>query len=66
MNININNKTAIVTEGIKLASVAMMLQLPDKGVAVAVNNAMVPREEWATRTLAEGDDIVVLKAFCGG
>ena len=36
------------------------------GVAVAVNNAMVPRTEWATRTLAEGDDIVILKAFCGG
>ena len=44
----------------------MMLQLPDKGVAVAVNNAMVPRAEWAARTVQEGDDIVILKAFCGG
>ncbi len=66
MNIKINNEPAIVAEGTKLASIAMMLQLPDKGVAVAVNNAMVPRTEWATRTLAEGDDIVILKAFCGG
>ncbi len=66
MNIKINNEPAIVAEGTKLASIAMMLQLPDKGVAVAVNNAMVPRAEWAARTLAEGDDIVILKAFCGG
>ncbi len=66
MNIKINNEPAIVAEGTKLASIAMMLQLPDKGVAVAVNNAMVPRAEWAARTVQEGDDIVILKAFCGG
>lgn len=66
MNIKINNEPAIVSDGMKLASIATMLQLPDKGVAVAVNNAMVPRTEWATHTVQEGDDIVILRAFCGG
>ena len=66
MNIKINNEPSTVAEGTTLAGLAAAHSLPDKGVAVAVNNAMVPREEWATRTLAEGDDIVILKAFCGG
>ena len=40
--------------------------MPDKGVALAINNEMVPREQWAERHICEGDDIVILKAFCGG
>lgn len=49
-----------------MAELAAEQQLPDNGVALAVNNDMVTRTEWSTRKLSEGDDIVILKAFCGG
>ena len=48
-------------EGIELE-----LELPDKGVAVALNNELVPREEWGVHVVKDGDEIVILKAFCGG
>ena len=40
--------------------------LPATGIAVAVNNRMVPRAEWNSYTLNEGDRILIIKAVCGG
>ena len=37
-----------------------------KGVAVAINNAVVPRTEWPVRSLAEGDRVLVIRATQGG
>ena len=36
--------------------------LPATGIAVAVNNRMVPRAEWDSYTLNEGDRILIIKA----
>ncbi len=65
MEININNK-AVSTEAKNLAELALELSLPEKGVAVAVANKMVPRSEWASTLLAEGANVVIIKAACGG
>lgn len=37
-----------------------------KGVAVALNGAVVPRAEWPARTLAADDRILVIQATQGG
>ena len=37
-----------------------------KGVAVAVNNAVVPRAAWPARSLADGDRVLVIRATQGG
>lgn len=66
MNVRINNTPCQLPEGTTVSQLAEERCLPDKGVALAVNNQMVPRTEWTERKLAEGDDIVILKAFCGG
>ncbi len=49
-----------------LLQLAKELTLPARGVAVAVNNRMIPRIEWAEQTLAESDKITIIKAACGG
>ena len=49
-----------------MADLAKEQKLPEKGVALAISNEMVPRTEWENRQLKDGDDIVILKAFCGG
>lgn len=66
MNVTINNKPTELEAGATLRSIAESNRLPDKGVAIAVNNNMVPREQWDSHSLAEGDSIIILKAFCGG
>jgi len=37
-----------------------------RGVAVALNGAVVPRAQWAAATLAAGDRIEVIRAMQGG
>jgi sulfur carrier protein len=37
-----------------------------RGVAVAVNGAVVPRARWAEHALAEGDEIEIVKVLQGG
>lgn len=37
-----------------------------KGIAVAVNNQIVPRQHWATTTLHQKDKILIITATQGG
>lgn len=65
MKIKINNKE-VETSAKTVAELAAEQNLPEKGVAIAISNDMVPRTEWNNREIKKGDDIVILKAFCGG
>ena len=65
MTIKINTK-ATETKARNIAELATELGLPQKGVAIAVANTMVPREEWETTALEEGASVVIIKAAFGG
>ena len=65
MQIYVNNKS-VATEATNLAMLAHELILPERGVAVAVNNKMVPRLQWEQTPLSEGANVVIIKAACGG
>ena len=45
---------------------AAQLELPVQGIAIAVNNKMIPRTEWERFMLHENDSLVIIKAACGG
>lgn len=38
----------------------------EKGIAVAVNNKVIPRESWAQFQFAENDNVLVIQATKGG
>ena len=42
------------------------LQLPERGVALAVNNKVMPRQAWAETMLNENDNVTIIKAAFGG
>ena len=65
MKLFFNNKE-ISTEAQTLHQLAQELSLPDKGIAVAADNKLVPRPEWDAFLLKESIRIVVIKAVCGG
>ena len=65
MKVTINNKET-ETQAKTLRELAQALDLPATGVAVAISNEMVPRDEWENTLITEGADIVIVKAFCGG
>ncbi len=49
-----------------LAKLAAELQLPDKGVAMALDMQMVQRQQWEQTFLTEGCSVLIIKAACGG
>ena len=63
MKVTINNKET-ETQAKTIRELAQELDLPATGVAIS--NEMVPRDEWENTIIAEGADIVIVKAFCGG
>ncbi|MBO5182611.1 MAG: sulfur carrier protein ThiS [Paraprevotella sp.] len=65
MKILVNNKEK-ESKAQTLTLLIEELGLPSVGLAVAVNNRMVPRTQWDTYALAEGMSIVIIKAACGG
>ena len=65
MKIRINSKET-ETGAATLMELAREMGLPAKGVAMAVNNRMVPRGEWSATSISGGEDIVIIKAVCGG
>lgn len=65
MKVTINNKET-ETEACNMQQLADELQLPQKGIAIALGNVMVPRDKWQETKIMEGADIVIVKAFCGG
>lgn len=40
--------------------------MPERGVAMAINNKIAPRMEWESTLLSEEDSITVIKAAFGG
>lgn len=66
MKISVNNKETKMANGSTLADLAAQLELPAQGVAIAVNNKMVPRAQWNDTILNENDSLVIIKAACGG
>ncbi len=65
MKVWLNGKE-VETAATSLTLLTEELALPVEGVAVAVNNRMVPRSQWADYVLTEGVHIVIIKAACGG
>ena len=65
MKLRVNNKE-VETRATNLSLFSQEQNLPITGIAIAVNNRMIPRTEWDTYTLNEGDNILIIKAVCGG
>ena len=60
------NQQPLQVSATNLLALSSELQLPTSGIAVAVNNRLVPRTQWQDFLLQDGMSILVIKAVCGG
>ena len=65
MKLIVNDEAVEVEGHITVEGLLAKLGLPDKGVAVAVDWAVIPRSQWHL-TLAEGAKVEVVTAVQGG
>ena len=66
MNVRVNGRRRELAEGTSVAEIVRALIDAERGVAVAVDGEVVPRSAWSATTLAEGQQIEVLRAVQGG
>ncbi|GAA1861493.1 sulfur carrier protein ThiS [Asanoa iriomotensis] len=65
MTLTVNGETVDLAPEVTVA--ALVAERTDqRRIAVARNGEVVPRGEWATTTLADGDEVEILAAVAGG
>ncbi|ARX82900.1 MULTISPECIES: sulfur carrier protein ThiS [Streptomyces] len=64
--VSVNGEVRDVAAGTTLDTVVAQLSTAHSGVAAALNETVVPRAEWATTALSDGDRVEVLTAVQGG
>lgn len=67
MKVFVNNQTIETEDGTALFSILQQQGIAaQKGIAVAVNNAVVPRSAWEKSVLHPNDKITIIRATQGG
>lgn len=65
MIVVVNHKQIEVVEPTTVATLLASLGYPDRGIAVAMDDALLPRSGWTT-TLSDGTRLDVVTAVQGG
>ncbi len=66
MKVIVNGNLAELPDGATTAEAVRLLTDAVRGIAVAVNGAVVRRAAWESTPLADGDQVEVLTAVQGG
>lgn len=67
MNIYINSKLQELSDAAKITDALGALNITSlNGIAVAINDNVIPKAEWNTYVLQQEDKITLIKAAQGG
>ena len=66
MKLRVNGDERDLDAGSTLAELLRTLNLPETGIAVAIDGAVVPRSTHRDRVLADGESVEVIRAVGGG
>ena len=66
MKIYINQKEIEVQDNISVKELLDMQQIAIEGTAIAIDNKLVPKNEWNDRILTDGNKITIIRTTFGG
>jgi sulfur carrier protein len=68
MELKINNQTKQFATDSLTVQTLLDLEIPIKqnGIAVAINNTVIPKSNWNSYRIQETDDILIISATQGG
>tara|TARA_R110001592_G_scaffold111529_6_gene309009 strand:- start:1460 stop:1672 length:213 start_codon:yes stop_codon:yes gene_type:complete len=66
MNIQLNNKTIELKNSMSIEVLINLQNISSKGIAVALNSAVVTKSEWSTTLIKANDNIMIITATQGG
>lgn len=66
MRIQFNDEPMQCVEGLTVAALLDQLRQLKSGVALALNQQILPRERWEHQQVSEGDHILLFQVIAGG
>jgi len=67
MEITVNSQPKTIAEQVSLLQLLeAMNSASQKGIAVAVNQTVIPKTEWQNYFLKQNDNVLIIKATQGG
>lgn len=64
--IRFNDKPVTLDKPTSVEQLIKEQKLPEAGFAIALNNKVLPRSQWASKQLEHGDSINLFRAIAGG
>ena len=67
MNVIVNNKSVELSDASGIAALLEKLNIPTPvGIAIAVNEQVVPKSAWESCVLKDNDQVLLIRATQGG
>lgn len=66
MTINVNNQIYTISENSSIAKLLEQLGVVSNGIAIAVNNEIITKENWNRKVVGEHDVVTIIQATQGG
>ncbi|WP_369752617.1 sulfur carrier protein ThiS [Flavobacterium sp. WC2409] len=68
MELKINNQTKQFAADSLTVQALLDLEIPEKqnGIAIAINNTVIPKSNWNSHSIQETDIILIISATQGG
>ncbi|MCL2327418.1 MAG: sulfur carrier protein ThiS [Bacteroidetes bacterium] len=64
--ITLNDKVYKLAAHTSVANFIASLELPTKGIALAIDYEVIPKEQWADVQLSDGNELMLIHAVSGG
>lgn len=66
IKIVLNKKEIELKDNSTITMLIENMSIVTTGIAIAVNNKVIRRNEWQNYILKDNDKVIVIKAVCGG
>ncbi len=64
--VSVNEKTQSFSKEATLQTMLSQLTIAENGIAIAINEQIIPKTNWATTKLNNNDKILIITATQGG
>jgi sulfur carrier protein len=62
----VNEKSIEISNDFNILQLLNQINSPQDGIAVAVNNTIILKNSWESKTLLENDNVLIIQATQGG
>ncbi|MDE1476091.1 sulfur carrier protein ThiS [Xenorhabdus bovienii] len=66
MNIIVNDQPITLSTSMTVRQLLEHVQRSQSGTALAINQTIIPRSEWNSHQINDGDNILLFQAIAGG